>query len=44
VDPEPYWSAYLRAVLARGADSTRPQGGSTPPDPPGRPPHEGLAR
>ncbi len=20
VDPEPYWSAYLRAVLARGAD------------------------
>jgi len=44
VDPEPYWAAYLRAVLAWGADSTRPRRGSTPPDPPGRPPREGLAR
>ena len=44
VDPEPYWAAYLRAVLAWGADSTRPRGGATPPDPPGRPPREGLAR
>ena len=30
------------AVLARGDDSTDTRGGSTPPDPPGRPPREGI--
>jgi cation diffusion facilitator family transporter len=29
------------AVLARGDDSLAPRGGSTPPDPPGKPPREG---
>jgi hypothetical protein len=34
----------LAALLARGVDSARTRGGSTPPDPPGRPPREGMAK
>jgi len=30
-------------ALARGDDSAHTRGGSTPPDPPGRPPREGMA-
>jgi len=33
----------VAALLARGDDSTTARGGSTPPDPPGRPPREGMA-
>src|SRR5580692_955853 len=33
-----------QAVLARGVDCSPPRGGSTPPDPPGRPPREGMVR
>ena len=34
----------LAAVLARGADSAPSRGDSIPPDPPGRPPREGMAK
>ena len=34
----------LAAVLARGADSAPSRGDSIPPDPPGRPPCEGMAK
>ena len=30
VDPEPYWTAYLRAVLARGVDPPDPPAGAKP--------------
>jgi DNA-binding transcriptional MocR family regulator len=33
----------VAAALARGDDSASPRGDSIPPDPPGRPPREGMA-